>query len=139
MVTTADWTNFTRYGHPLSLQMRPSNTLEVWPRALKHRLKFTMRQWSLKGLIDRVTNVATDYALRAEKARDECRAVHVSETVMSPSIPLLSSPAQKLRIVALIKAHALPAQGVEVRALADELCCDCLQWRRYTLPYKYVR
>ena len=82
--------------------------------------------------------MAADYALRAEKARDEFRALHVSEAVSWPGLRLLPAPAQKLCVVALAEAHDLLTQGVETRALADELRCDCLQWRRYTLSCKHI-
>ena len=44
VATAADWANFARCGHPLLQQMRSTNMVEAWHRALKHRFKAAMRQ-----------------------------------------------------------------------------------------------
>ena len=136
--TAASWANYARTHSPLLLQVPTTNPLERFHSALKYGVKAAIKSWSLQGIVIHIANVALGYDRRAEAEERSWRAGSLPEVRLYPGIERLPVPIQKLILREREKGELLVAEGEDPREVGKETECDCLFWRRYSLPCRHL-
>ncbi len=136
--TASSWANYARTHSPLLLQVLTTNALEGFHSALKNGVKAAMRSWSLRGIVEHLADITLAYDKRAELEERNWRAGKFPEVGLYPGMEKLPTPVQKLILREREEAELRIAEGEDPRELGEGSECDCLFWRRYSLPCRHL-
>jgi hypothetical protein len=139
--TMASWANYARCHSTLLLQVPSTNVVESWHASLKSGgAKAQMPRWSLRGLIEHITNRAYIWKQACEKDAFNYASKHLTDTARWPMMRNLPYPFQKLTLEQLHLGESLLSEGEEPRKPAEKddgwRTCDCNFFRSWLLPCK---
>ena len=97
-----------------------------------------MRFWSLRGSVQHLADITLAYDKRAEHEERNWRSGKYPEVSLYFGMEKLPAPVQLLILKEREQAETRIAEGKDFWELEKGAECDCLFWRRYSLPCRHL-
>jgi hypothetical protein len=135
------WANYARDHSALLLQVTTTNPIEAFHRSLKSLGKLTKLvirpKYSIAGIISLISQCASQYDVRAQKAAYNWSTKKLSATLEFPWLSLFPYQIQLL-LLDEIKAAEANAESGDSDSLDLTGVCFCRFARRYLLPCRHI-
>lgn len=123
------------------MQYIPSNPIESWHKSLKIQAKDkeVMAKFSLAGAANHIMKIADQLEQQGHHAVIKFRSIRTAEYTQYSDLELFPGPVQSLIVDQLKQAMKAIDEGEPPkRELEDDLICQCLFYRSYQLPCRYI-